>query len=143
VEDHVGPVALDHVESERNAPEVGERRHGFDEAMVVAQGGRQLDERRLGVVDEDEPGGTEARQPRGELRADRSRSAGDQNRRAGDVLRELVVSDLDRRATQQCFDRAVVRAPIRFTRDSDYVTPFRGISQAWSIARARATTTRS
>jgi hypothetical protein len=143
VEDHVGPMPVDHVESPLRAPEIGEDRLDVHASVVIEESGRQLDERRLGVVDEHERAGAESRQPRSELRADRARGAAYEDRRAGDVVRELMVSDLNRRATQQCFDRAVRRGQIRFTRDSDYETPFRGNVQALSSARASAATTRS
>ena len=52
------------------ASDVGEDRHDVGETVIVAEGCCKLDERRLGLVDEDERADAELRQPRSKLGAE-------------------------------------------------------------------------
>ncbi len=70
VEDHVGPIPLHHVGRGMRASDVGEDRHDVGETVIVAEGCCKLDERRLGLVDEDERADAELRQPRSKLGAE-------------------------------------------------------------------------
>lgn len=139
MEDHVGPVPRQHVDRALSASDVGEHRHGVA-TVVVTQSRRQLDERCLGVVDEDEGADAQPRQPGSKFGAEGASSAGNENGCVGDVMREVTISDVDGRSTEKRFEGGV---SVRFACDSDYVTPFCGNVQPLCNARARASTTRS
>jgi len=59
------------------------------------QRSRELDERYLGLVDDDERTDLELRQLCGKFAAERACSVCDQDSRVRDVMREIIVSDRD------------------------------------------------
>ena len=100
VEDDLGPVALEDLAHLRLVLDVAEIGMRGGEAPLVHELALDLEQRRLGVVDEDEARGAEVRDLAAELGADRPAGAGDEHGLAGEVRRDGLEVDLDRLAAE-------------------------------------------
>ncbi len=85
VEDHGGPVLLEQLAHLRLVPRVAEHRRRRVESAIVDELTLDLEQPRLAVVDQDEPGRAHARDLAAELGADGAAGAGDEH----DLAREV------------------------------------------------------
>ena len=63
-------MTLHHVDRALRASDVAEDRHDVGETVVVTEGGRELDEGCLGLVNQNKRADAELRQPRSKLGAE-------------------------------------------------------------------------
>ena len=99
--------------------DVAEDRGGGVVAALVDELALDLEQIRLGVVEEHEPRGADARDLPAELRADRSARAGDEHDLAGQVARDRGDVDLDRLAAEHVLhlDRAQLARQVEVAGD--------------------------
>ena len=100
-----GAVLLEDVAHLRRVAAVGEHRDDGGEVALVDELALHLVERRLGLVDEDEPLGAELHDLAAELRADRPAAAGHEHDAVADVRRDRLEVDLDLLAAEDVLDR--------------------------------------
>jgi hypothetical protein len=101
-------MLLEDLQHPHRALDVGEDGHRSSEAQLVPERSRQVDDRRLGVIDEYELTDAESGEARTQLEADRSSGAGDEDGRAFQVLAESGAADVDRLTPEQRLDRDVL-----------------------------------
>ena len=104
VEDDVRPVLLEELAQLRPVPDVREHRQRGREAALADELALDVEERRLGVVDEDDAARADARDLPAELGPDRTARAGDEHGLAREVAGDLVEVDLDRLAPEHVLD---------------------------------------
>ena len=104
VEEHLRPVALEHLAHLRLVAGVGEHRDRGGEVALVDELALDLEQRGLRLVDEHEAGRAEPRELAAELRADRAAGARDEHRLVLDVRRHEREVDLDLLAAEDVLD---------------------------------------
>ena len=104
VEDDARPVALEDLAQPLAIADVGDHGHARREAAVVDELALDLEERRLRLVDEDQPRCARPRRLAAELRADRAACAGDEHGLAAQVLGDRREVDLDGLAPEDVLD---------------------------------------
>ena len=119
VEEHLRAVALEDLAHLRLVARVGEHRDRGGVVALVDQLALDLEQRRLALVDEHEPGRAEPGELAAELRADRAAGAGDEHRLVLDVGRDEPEVDLDLLAAEHVLDlhRPDLRAEVEVARD--------------------------
>ena len=104
VEHDLRPVALEDLAHLRAVAAVAENRRDRREVTLADELALDVEERRLGLFDEHDPGRAHACDLTAELRADRPARAGDEDGLACQVLRDRADVDLDRLAPEHVLD---------------------------------------
>ena len=119
MEDDAGRVALEDPTHPCPVADVGEDGHARREAALRDELALDLEQRRLGLVDEDQPPAADVRDLAAELGADRAAGAGDQHRLVGQIRRDRFEVDLDRLAAEHVLDlhRPDLAGEIEIARD--------------------------
>ena len=136
MEDDRRLVALEHLTHLRAVADVREDRDRGREAALVEELALDLEQRRLAVLNQDEPGGTRTRDLTAELGADRAAGAGHEDGLPAEVGRNLLEVDLDLRATEHVLHlhRPDLRGEIRVAGDQ-LVQAWKGLDGDTLVAR--------
>ena len=104
MEDDARPVALEDLAHLLAVADVCDHGHARREASLVDELALDLEERRLGLVDEDQPLRARSCHLAAELGADRAAGAGDEDGLAREVRGDLLEVDLDGLAAEDVLD---------------------------------------
>ena len=104
MEDDAGPVLGEDLAHLDPVLDVGHDRHAGEEPALAGELAVDLEQRRLGVVDQHEPRRAEAGELAAELGADRAAGTGHHHDLRRDVPRDAVEIDLDRLAAEHVLD---------------------------------------
>jgi hypothetical protein len=101
-------MPLEDVGDARSVADVGENGDCLTCALLVAERGRDPDERCLGAVHEDERGGPERLRLHGDQRPEESRSARDRDGGTLDVVGKVLGSNAIDATAEECYQLRLV-----------------------------------